>query len=354
MTPRRYEDPFDIKELRRHHASLDAYAGTRLVTLDNGSSRGVRLIEMRSGSGLEAEIVVDRSFDIGRLARDGETVSWHTPNGYRHPALIDLHGEGGQGYLRGLSGFLSTCGFDHIRQPESEVVSGLPLHPTEHIHYPLHGLGAHQPAILIGHGLNENSDRPFLWCEGEVIQSMTFRGALRLRRRIEMPLAGDSFSIRDTVQNIGPHPVPSMMLYHFNLGHPLIDKESRLEFDAEQFWSSIEHDPRSTFGGPSDDYVSEISVHAASSPRGVCRLSNPARGLGLAIGFDTSTLPYLQLLRLRGAGYYMAGIEPCTAAHRTRRDARAAGEIPMLAPEETREFALDVSLKRTATKPERD
>ncbi len=339
----------NLTDLRRRHASLDAYAGTRLVTLEDGPGRGLRVIEMRSGGGLEAEIVVDRTFDIGRLSLQGETLSWHTPNGYRHPALIDAQGDGGQGYLRGLSGFLSTCGFDHIRQPETGTAEGLPLHPGDQIAYPLHGHGAHQPARLIGHGLCEDSDAPYLWCEGEVIQSMTFRGALRLRRRIEMPLGGRDLRIRDQVDNIGPHPSPCMMLYHFNLGHPLVDAESRLDpVDTDALWQSVPHDPRAPFGPPDDSHLSEISVHRPKAPgMATCRLSNPARGLDLSISFDTATLPCLQLLRLRGAGYYMAGIEPCTTVHRTRRAAEEAGELPVLAPGEGRGFALDISLSRT-------
>lgn len=338
---------FDAAFLRRHQASMSAYAGTRLVTLEDGAERGLRVIEMRSGAGLEAEIIVDRTFDIGRLCRDGETVSWHAPGGYRHPALIDAHGENGQGYLRGISGFLSTCGFDHIRQPETEVAD-LPLHPSSAIAYPLHGMGAHQPARLIGHGICETGAVPHLWCEGEVVQSMMFRGALRLRRRIEMPLGGNSLSIRDRVDNIGPHASTSMMLYHFNLGYPLVDHGSTLAFDpAEDLWSSGAHDPRAAFGAPADSYISELSTHQPTEGGlATCRLTNPARGLELAISFDTATLPYLQLLRLRGAGYYMVGIEPCTAAERNRHDARAAGQMPILAPGDAREFAIDITLDR--------
>ncbi|WDR03471.1 DUF4432 family protein [Devosia algicola] len=230
MTARPYTAPFDPTILRTHHASIDAYASARLVTLGNGAERGVRVIEMRSGGGLEAEIVVDRSFDIGRLARDGETLSWHTQAGNRHPAMINPHADGGQGYLRGLSGFLSTCGFDHIRQPETETAENLPIHPTPAIDYPLHGMGAHQPAHLIGYGIKEDGPSPHLWCEGEVIQSMLFRGALRLRRRIEMSLGGADLRISDRVNNIGAHPVPVMMLYHFNLGYPLVDQETTIDF----------------------------------------------------------------------------------------------------------------------------
>ncbi|MEV8468650.1 aldose 1-epimerase family protein [Fluviibacterium sp. DFM31] len=338
----------DMTTLRRRHASLDAYAGTRLVTLEDGPARGLRIIEMRSGGGLDAEIVVDRTFDIGRLAQDGETLSWHTPNGDRHPALIDSQGDGGQGYLRGLSGFLSTCGFDHIRQPETLPARDLPLYPGDQIAYPLHGHGAQQPARLIGHGLSEEGPTPYLWCEGEVVQSMTFRGALRLRRRIEIPLGGTELRLRDRVDNIGPHPAPSMMLYHFNLGFPLVDADSRLvPGPAEELWQSLPHDPRAPFGPPSDSYQSEISVHRPQGPGlATCRLINPRRGLELSISFDVATLPCLQLLRLRGAGYYMAGIEPCTTVHRSRQAADQAGELPLLAPGESRDFALDISLAR--------
>jgi hypothetical protein len=354
MSTRVYEAPFDAARLRRYHASLEAYAGTRLVTLEDGPGRGLRMLQMRSGAGLEAEICVDRSFDISRLVRDGQCVSWHTPNGDRHPALVDAFAEAGQGYLRGMSGFLSTCGFDHIRQPETEAAEGLPLHPTPQIAYPLHGQGAHQPARLIGHGVVETGAAPYLWCEGEVVQAMTFRGALRLTRRIEMPLGGDSLHIRDRVENIGPHPAPSMMLYHINLGHPLVDEESRLEFDAEEVWQSLPHDPGAAYGPPADEHVSEISVHRPAGSRATCRLVNPARGLALEIAFDTASLPCLQLLRLRGAGYYMAGIEPCTTAYRSREGARAAGELPMLAPGAARDFALDVTLPRPSLPLQKD
>ena len=85
---------------------------------------------------------------------------------------------------------VSIGGLDHIRQPESDDATDLPLYPHREVAYPLHGHGAHQPATLIGHGIFETGDRPHLWCEGEVVQSMMYRGALRLRRRIEMPLGG--------------------------------------------------------------------------------------------------------------------------------------------------------------------
>ncbi|MEX2430400.1 MAG: DUF4432 family protein, partial [Dehalococcoidia bacterium] len=209
------------------------------------------MIEFRSGGGLDVEVVVDRGFDIGRLAYKGETLSWHAPHGLRGPWLTDATSDRGQGFLRAASGFLVTCGFDHIRQPESDALDDAPLHPSREVDYPLHGHGSGQPARLIGYGLDETADVPCLWAEGEVIQSMTFLGALRLTRRITIPLGGAGLSISDRVANIGPFASTHMLLYHFNLGHPLIDEGSTIQLsDAQETWRGSEHDPLAPFMNP--------------------------------------------------------------------------------------------------------
>ncbi|WDR03472.1 DUF4432 family protein [Devosia algicola] len=113
-------------------------------------------------------------------------------------------------------------------------------------------------------------------------------------------------------------------------------------------WKSSDHDPFAAFGPPVSTHQSEISVHRPNGQGlSTCRLVNPTRGLELAIAFDSATLPFLQLLRLRGAGYYMVGIEPCTAAQRNRTSARQAGEIPLLQPGEGRDFSIEVAATRT-------
>lgn len=340
-----------IHALRQRYGALAAYADIRLVTLGDGAERGVRVLELRTGGGLEAEIIIDRSFDIGRLAVNGKTLSWHTAAGYRNPAYIDPHAEDGQGWLTGMSGFLGTCGFDHIRQPETEASQHAPLHPTQDIVYPLHGAGAHQPARLIGYGIDEGGPAPVIWCEGEVVQSMMFRGALRLHRRIEAPLGGTTLTIRDTVTNIGPTAMPSMMLYHFNLGYPMVDMATVVSMDgATEVWRSCGHDPCAPIGPAPEVPVAELSVHRVPPADGMatCHVQNPQNGLSLRISYSTDTLPYLQLLRLRDQGGSMIGIEPCSTAARSRQAAREADEMPILNPGDARVFALKIAVD-TAT-----
>ena len=336
--------PVSIAELRRHYATLDSYAGIRLVTLGEGTERGVRILEVRSGGGLDFEIAIDRGFDIGRLAINGTTISWHSPNGMRAPWLSDAASDRRQGYLRQASGFLATCGFDHIRQPETDRLDDAPLHPYGEVDYPLHGGGTAQPARLIGHGIDEAAQEPHIWAEGEVIQAMTFLGALRLRRRITVPLGGTSFRIQDRVDNVGPFTSTHMILYHFNVGYPLIDEGSTIDPGrAEQTWLGSKHNPLAPFGPPSPEHSAELAIFSMGEAPAACRIAN-SRGLTLEIGFDPSELPFLQLLRMGGNGLYGAGIEPCSTGTRSRKEARQSGQMILLEPGQARTYHLDVSL----------
>jgi hypothetical protein len=57
---------YSREDLLRRVGRLEQVAGVRLTTLGDGSERGVRLLEFRTGSGFEFDVIVDRAFDIGR------------------------------------------------------------------------------------------------------------------------------------------------------------------------------------------------------------------------------------------------------------------------------------------------
>lgn len=339
----------DLTRLRRYYADMASYADIRLVTLSDGAERGVRVLELRSGGGLELEVIVDRGFDLGRLAINGVTVSWHCPNGYRAPSLLDPSSDRGQGFLRANNGFLSTCGFDHIRQPETDFLVDKGAYPDEKIEYPLHGHGAHQPARLISYGIEEDADKPYLWCEGEIVQTMQFHGTLKLRRRIEVPLGGTDISMHDRVVNRGPTVMSHMMLYHFNIGHPLVAKDCQIDLpNGKHVWGDTA--PLDAFPEPQLDQHNELSVFAMdkANESGICTVSNAQNGLELALRFEQETLPFFQLLRMTGQGTYGIGLEPCTAGKRSRGAARAAQEMGFLKPGEHRDYQFDISLKSNA------
>jgi hypothetical protein len=74
-------------ELSRRIGRLEQAAGVRLVTLGDGVERGVRLLEFRTGTGFEFDVVVDRAFDIGRCEHAGRALAWNSATRVARPGF---------------------------------------------------------------------------------------------------------------------------------------------------------------------------------------------------------------------------------------------------------------------------
>lgn len=337
-------------KLHEVSAGIGTFAGARLVTLEDGRERGVRVIEMRSGGGLDFDVAVDRSGDIGRLACDGQVVSWHSAAGLSSPWLMQHDGDDGQGFLRGFGGFLNTCGLDHIRQPESERHEHTNQENLAAATFPLHGKGTFQPATIRGHGLVDDTDQPFVFCEIEFVQGMSFASALRLRRRIEVPVGSQTCTIRDVVRNVGTNPATHMLLYHINLGFPLVAAGTRVAVgDDPCVWQSEKHDPTAPFPHPENQARNMISVFKHENDVAKVHVKSPHKGLGVEIEYPSEQLPYCQLLRMTAPGIYGIGVEPCTTGSRSRHEAREDGEMIILEPGEERQYRLGLNFTKTET-----
>lgn len=336
-----------LADLREVSAGMGTFSGARLVTLEDGQERGVRIIEMRSGGGLDLDIVVDRSGDIGRLAFEGQTLSWHPTAGLRAPWLMDQEGDRGQNFLRGFGGFLNTCGLDHIRQPETDRVERANQDNLVEVDFPLHGKGTHQPSVIRGYGLVDDVEDPYVFCETEFTQAMSFVSALRLRRRIEMPVGSQVCTIHDVVRNIGNTPSTHMQLYHFNLGFPLVAPETLINMSGDSaVWMSEDHAPLAPFPRPKTDSPNVISVFRHRNETARVSVQNPNSGLHLQLEYPSKNLPYCQLLRMTERGIYGIGLEPCTTGSRSRQAAREQGEMVVLQPDEERQYHLKLKITK--------
>lgn len=335
--------------LQKVSAGLGTYAAARLVTLEDGVERGMRVIEMRSGGGLDFDVTVDRSGDIGRLSCDGQTLSWHPATGLSSPWLANPEGDDGQGFLRGFGGFLNTCGLDHIRQPERECAE----HANQeglYSKFPLHGKGTFQPATIRGSGLVDDVDVPYVFCEIEFTQSMSFVSALRLRRRIELPVGSRTIRIRDVVRNIGSNPATHMLLYHFNLGFPLVAPGTQIAFGHDDcVWRSKEHDPLEPFSKPEKDALNQISIFKHKEKTAKVDVKSPQSGYILELEYPAAQLPYCQLLRMGAPGIYGIGIEPCTTGSRSRQEASDQGEMIILQPGEEKQYHIEMNITKFET-----
>ena len=179
---------------------------------------------------------------------------------------------------------------------------------------------------------------------------MAFVSALRLRRRIELPVGSQTMRIRDTVRNIGHNPTSHMLLYHFNLGFPLVAPNTKVDFGNDNcVWCSEEHDPSEGFPEPTELASNKISVFKHVSEEACMTVTSPLAGLALQVTYPSSQLSHCQVLRMTAPGIYGIGLEPCTAGSRTRKLAREAREIIILQPEEERQYDIRLNIEKTYT-----
>ncbi len=284
-------------------ASPRAVASLRRMTLTDGPEAGLDALHLSTGGGLDALLLPGRTLDIGPLWWRGRQIAWMPPGGLIHPAFLRAEEGGARGFERLFGGFLVTCGLSHVRLPAEGN--------------PLHGRLPFTPARLT---LARERDDGVLEAEAEAWESRINGSTLRLRRRVEATAGGASLRITDTVENLGPEPVPHAVLYHVNLGWPLLAPGTRVE------------------GAPigplaPGDPAALPTVSCRPAPDGTARVVSP-EGVALILRWDAAAMPFLQVwhdLRPRVA---VLSLEPCTTD--------LGAPAPFLAPGERRTYALEI------------
>jgi uncharacterized protein DUF4432 len=333
-------------DLERRTGDLAAAGGVRSVILDDGSERGVRALEFRTGTGLAFDVLVDRAMDIGAAEHRGRAFGWRSATGFRHPGLHDYADENGLSWLRSFSGLLVTGGLDHTLFT-AEVDASQYHYPHRKVVWNgLHGRVANTPARLHGYGEEWKGNRCVLWAEGEVRQAAIFGEHLRLTRRIESEIGTSEVVIRDTVTNCGFEPTPHMFLYHINFGWPLVDEGTKLAAPiARTRWHTQSVlDQRISYQRmpkPQPGFVEQVYEHdlvADASGNFAVAVANERLQFGVQLEWSRTEFPcFFEWLHLR-EGAYAVGIEPSTHHVEGEPAARKDGTMIWLEHGESRSY----------------
>jgi hypothetical protein len=333
-------------DLLRRVGRLEQVAGVRLVTLGDGQGRGVRVLEFRTGSGFAFDVLVDRSFDVGRCEFAGQPLSWLSGAGVIGPWYYEPDE---WGWFRAWGGgMVVTCGLDHTLVPGRDSAAHFSQpHIRDTVAYGLHGRIGGLPARLTGYGERWDGDECLLWAEGEVLQSAVFGESLVLRRRIEARVGGRSFAIRDEVENVGFTPTSHMFLYHCNVGFPVLGESAELLVPSSQTSTDygVSVDGYQTMSAPVPNATEACFEHEIiAEPAGTVpvALVNRALGLGVYQVFGIAQLPHHTVWRMPGEGTYAVALEPSTNRDAGRQDAAARGELQWLDPGEMRRYDLEI------------
>ncbi|WP_444501990.1 DUF4432 family protein [Brachybacterium sp. AOP42-E1-35] len=290
----------------------------RLIAIEEGPARGMRLIEMRTAHGLSLDISVDRAFDLSYLAVNGTRVSWSSPTALRPAWMIGAETENGLGIMRGMTGMLVTGGLDSIFGGRDLDASAFAYPARKMIRTPLHGRLSAIPSTVLGYGVEETDDGPALWARGVTEQVAVFGEHLVIERTIRAHATTHTVEVVDRVVNAGDVASAHDLLYHVNFGAPFLSKESRVVANVGNVcWRAEPDDGTPAFtrmNAPRADAIEQCYQGTITAADGWSRVevTSPATGLTARLAWDASTLPAcVQWINAQPSSYAMA-IEPAT------------------------------------------
>ena len=313
-----------------HDSQLYGIEEHRLV---GGKGDGMRIFEVNNGKGLELTISPDRNGDITRLRYKGINMSYMSPCGYVAPAYYDSIGSN---WLNSFTaGFLTTCGLNGVGTPcidEGEEI-------------PLHGSIANQPC----------EQAYYLEEDGKlIVRTVTkdetiFGRKLRLSREIAVSTCDNTFVITDTIENTGGKKEPFEILYHMNMGYPLLDEDSVITIPAAKVKGRDSHAEDDianwmNMEKPQADYQERCYYHTFADEKGFAEIYQPKLDSRLSISFDATELDGFVEWKMMGVRDYVLGLECGNCYPDGRAAMRESGMLKFLEPGEKKTYRVTVKL----------
>ena len=312
--------------------------GVEELRLIGGKGDGMRLYQIHNGKGLDLTVSPDRNGDITRLRYKGLNMSYLSPSGYVAPAYYD---SAGTNWLSSFTaGFLTTCGLNNVGTPNTDQGEVLPLH----------GSIANLPADYSYWAIEERENGTDLVVHSETKDETLFGRKLRLTREIKVSTDKNEFCIRDTIVNTGDKIEPYEILYHMNMGYPLLDEDSVIEIPSAEVLPRNEHAATELakwmhMQRPTAGYEECCYYHKFADKEGRAKIYQPKLGISLEMCFDAEKLDGFVEWKMMGIRDYVLGLE-CGNCYPDGRDVmRKKGMLKFLSPGESQEYEVRIRLK---------
>lgn len=333
-------------ETDEHFLDTSSETGTvgySLRRLTGGLSDGVQLIDLHNGR-LVVTVIPTRGMSVLQVL-DGETrIGWDSPvSQVVHPAFVDASRRNHIGWLDGFNELICRCGLSWNGAPGVDDC-GTPLG--------LHGRVANLPA----HTLDVTVSAEGVELTGWVEESTLFGPRLQLKSTLRLETASSRIQIEDEVSNLGAQPAEVELLYHTNIGSPVLEAGARCVGPVKRV---IPRDARAAEGvaqwdqyeAPQAGFAEQayfLEMAADADGQSGVLLHNHAANLGVSVEYDTRNLPCFTLWKNTMAleEGYVTGLEPGTDLPNHRSFERQAGRLRVLAGQETLQTRLELAIHR--------
>ncbi|GHU63235.1 DUF4432 domain-containing protein [Clostridia bacterium] len=317
----------------------DQYAGAKSYVFADGPARGLRGIDVHTGTGFSFTVIPDRGMDIAYTSYKGIPIAFLTKNGLKSPAncppLPDA--EFNRYFMAGL---VTTCGPDNAGF--ACTINGKS--------YPMHGSNTMMAADDVAIEKTIDGCDITITVKGTLRYSELFSQNIVIQRSILAKSGESKVILEDKIMNEGGVPFGYMMMYHCNFGFPIVStdsyiatnhKEMNYLFDPPAGVSGLD----TTIEAPRADYEGIVfDLHEADGNVGRAGIFNRVLDLGAYVESNVDELKEYTLWMNYGIQDYVIGLEPGTNNPIGRENATREGRLTELLPGETHTKTLTIGV----------
>ena len=293
------------------------------MRMEHGKADGMRILDVRNGKGLELMISPDRCADLPYLYFKGINLAYIAPCGLVSP---QFYNDRGDNFLKSFTaGFFTTCGLTTFGVGGTDGDEEMPLHGTI----------ANVPAESVSYSVDDE----FITVKAVMRDAALFNRQLLLEREYVCSLSENSFTVTDKVTNISSKETPYMILYHCNMGYPLLCEKTvisipsvKVEPRNERAAEGVSEWNRVT--SPEPDFVEQCYYHTMPENPTVSVYS-PDIGTELKMSYSSDVLDCFTQWKMLGDNEYVMGLEPGNAYPDGRIAMRERGLLKTLKPYES-------------------
>jgi len=325
---------------RKYLGHISQVGGLIHYKLLDGKAGGTEAVDFNLASGLRFTVLPGRGMDIAWASYRGIPLCYMAKPGV---VAASYYEPNGMDWLRSFyAGLLTTCGLSNVGNPCVEK------HPElGDIRHGLHGRIANTPAEQVSLYEDWENGRYVLRASGKMREAVLHGDNVTLRRTYETGLDEHGFTLTDLIRNEGFHEHHLSILYHINIGYPLLSPDSRFILSSTVSGSDEESKTRENSYGVFRDpkpYNHQYGFHHDITPdkNGYVRAAviNDKLELGLGICYLKKQLPKFNQWTVMSTGEYVLGMEPGTCHPISREAVEKTGEITVLAGGESKDITI--------------
>ncbi|MDO4448592.1 MAG: aldose 1-epimerase family protein [Lachnospiraceae bacterium] len=314
------------QDILRHVGHMSQIAEIREISYQEGRAKGMNGWQIKNGP-LSFTVMKDKGLDISELSYKGINMSFLSKPGLQGRNHYDINGQEAQRSIMG--GMIFTCGLENICAPY--------IGDRE---YPMHGRIRTTPAEHTGEKVCWEGDEYHLSVCGEMREAELFGENLVLKRKISTIFPGKQIIIEDEIENQGFREEPAMLLYHFNVGYPLLEEGAKIILPTKKITPRDEAAASFTekyciMEAPKDQEPEYVFLHElAEDGEGntFAAVINEKTGFGIRLDFNRKNLPYFMEWKSLASGDYVVGLEPANSSVYGRAYHEEKGDLHTIKP----------------------